>query len=81
MVPVVRNLNESFSCTCIFKVPVGSGREIGGGKSFSGIVKERMATEKKKIGEEQSTWILLWDQCESEMTEGMEWFSHLQSLN
>lgn len=48
VVPVVRNLNESFSCTCIFKVPVGSGREIGGGKSFSGIVKERMATEKKK---------------------------------
>lgn len=79
VVPVVRNLNESFSCTCIFKVPVGSGTEIGRGKSFSGIVKEGMASE-EKIGETQSTWILLWDQYESEMTEGMEWISYLQTL-
>lgn len=78
VVPVIRNLNESFSCTCIFKVPVGSGKEIGRGKSFSGIVKERMASE-GKAGEAQSTWIFLWDQYESEVTEGMEWISHLQS--
>lgn len=78
VVPVVRNLNGSFSCTCIFKVPVGSGKEIGREKSFSGIVKERMASE-VKIDEAQSTSIFLWDQYESEMTEGMEWISHLQS--
>jgi len=70
-VPVVRNLNESFSCTCcIFKVPVGSGRGIGRGKSFADSVKERMAS-KGKFGEAQSTWILLLEQCESQMTEVM----------
>lgn len=68
VVPVVRNLNESFSCTCIFKMPVGSGRGIGRGKSFAGSVKERMASE-DKFGEAQSTWILLLEQCESQTAE------------
>jgi len=51
-------------------VPVGSGRGIGRGKSFADSVKERMAS-KGKFGEAQSTWILLLEQCESQMTEVM----------
>lgn len=69
MVPVIRNLNESFSRTCcIFKVPVGTGRGIGRGKSLAGSVKERMASE-GRFGDAQGAWILIPEQCESQTTE------------
>lgn len=63
------------------KCLLAQGGKQEGGRAFLALSRKGWQLKKKKIGEEQSTWILLWDQCESEMTEGMEWFSHLQSLN